>query len=657
MCGIFGIWKTDGGAVDLDHVVAATSTLRHRGPDDEGYLLVDTRSRRQVPCAGSDTDPRLDLPSIREFRNERFDLALGFRRLSILDLSPRGHQPMSTPDRQLWIVFNGEVYNHADIRAQLSGFEPRSDTDTEVVLAAYQRDGPGCLGRFNGMWAIAIWDAETRRLFLSRDRLGVKPLHYRAEGAEFAFASEIKALVGGHGRPFEPDRRAVFDYLVNGLLPDPVAGDTFFAGIRALPAGTWMSVGGPEAPRPRKFWTLDAAAPGPARPAAQVIGEFQDLFRDAVRLRLAADVRVGSCLSGGLDSSAIVHTVARLVAEQPAAARAVGARQMTFSAVYPGGGRIDESAHVNAVLHGSSAEASFVEPALESLTENLRRIVWHQEEPFGSTSVFAQWCVMALARERGAKVLLDGQGADELLGGYGPHGFHLADLAARGLWAELLREASAIRGSRIELASQVALACLPARFSDALRRLKAARTQDLSVLAPSLAAEFRGQPRLTRWSSDRGAPLSAHLREILEVTSLPHLLRYEDRNSMAHGIESRLPFLDYRLVELCFGAAAPWRLHRGWTKWILRKALEDSLPREIAWRTDKVAFETPEGDWLKSWRNLVPELLQGSPRCASFLDAASAVRTFDQRVAHRKSLSVVWRWINLSTWLSVWDRA
>lgn len=663
MCGIFGIWKTDGSAVDLEKVATATSSLRHRGPDDEGYLLVDTRAGRLVECGGTDTDPRLNLRPISAFAKDRFDLALGFRRLSILDPSPLGHQPMSSPDRRFWIVFNGAVYNHAAIRTGLSGFHPRSQTDTEVVLAAFERLGRDAFGRFNGMWAIAIWDAKDRRLLLSRDRLGVKPLYYRDTGPEIAFASEAKALVGRHGRRFAPNRRAVFDYLSTGRLPDASRGNTFFEGVQALPAGTCMSVGSDGERALAPFWTLKSSAPlTPAlRSAEDVAEELRTLFADAVRVRLAADVPVGSCLSGGLDSSAIVCTINQLMVEQPAATGAVGARQLTFSAVFPGESRIDERHYIELVLKSTQVESNWTKPTVEALHRDLRRLVWHQEEPFRSTSVFAQWCVMATAHERGVKVLLDGQGADELLGGYGPTAFHLADLAARGLPRELAREAAAMHDRSLAsigpLLAQLALAALPATWSEALRDAKATRARDLSVVSAELAREFIGQPAARVPNGDTDLPLSRHLRESVRETSLPHLLRYEDRSSMAHGIESRLPFLDYRLVELCFGEAAPWRLHRGWTKWILRKALERTVPPEIAWRRDKVAFETPERDWLRRWSGLMPDLMPDSPLCATFMDLQTARKQFGGMLDSQEGPSLAWRWINLSTWLSVFEAA
>jgi len=253
MCGIYGIWHRDGRPVDLAAVQTATSRLRHRGPDDEGYLLASPEEGWCAPYAGAETDSRLALPPLDQAHGIGCSLAFGFRRLAILDLSPAGHQPMVSADGRFWIVFNGEIYNYIELREELQrlGHRFRSGGDTEVILAAYAQWGEACLDRLNGMWAFAIWDRERRELFLTRDRFGVKPLYYVATGQTFAFASEIKALVGRHALPFTPEPLAIYQFLVDGRLPDPQHGATFFAGVRSLPPGHCMRVaeGSPAAPR------------------------------------------------------------------------------------------------------------------------------------------------------------------------------------------------------------------------------------------------------------------------------------------------------------------------------------------------------------------------------------------------------------------------
>ncbi len=447
MCGIFGIWQRDGRPVDLAAVRQATTLLRHRGPDDEGYLLADTRGGSALACAGDDTDPRLGLPHIAQlgtpFAGQPCDLAFGFRRLAILDLSPAGHQPMSSPDGRFWLIFNGEVYNYLELRDELRGFghDFRSGSDSEVILAAFAQWGPECLARFNGMWALAIWDRVERSLFLARDRFGVKPLYYAADGGAFRFASEIKALVGRHGLAFKPSTAAIYDYLAGALLPDPQDGQTFFEGVRSLPPGRWLMVHQDRRDRA----ALLGFVSGPRRrndtdPTA-VAARYRELFVDAVRLRLRSDVAVGTCLSGGVDSSSIVCAINQLIMKDGVAAEQIGRRQKTFSAVYDTEGRYNERPHIERVLQATGAEGNFTVPTWESLRDDLARLVWHQDEPFLSTSIFAQWCVMRLAHERGITVLLDGQGADEQLGGYLPYVLFLEDLVHRGQIGRAWQEA------------------------------------------------------------------------------------------------------------------------------------------------------------------------------------------------------------------------
>ena len=311
MCGILGIWRFDDKPVDLETLGRALTRLRHRGPDDEGYLLVNTKEGRLVSCGGPDTDPALSLPRLESFAGQSFDLAFGFRRLSIIDLSPAGHQPMSYADGRLWIVYNGEIYNHIELRAELRqfGYRFQSGADTEVILAAYQQWGQDCLAHFNGMWAFAIWDAQEKSLFLARDRFGVKPLHMVQQQGKFAFASEIKALVGSsfsgaHGVEFAPDEDAIHRYLAGGVLPSPQEGGTFFRGVQALPPAHWLRVA-PDRSTRERFWSLPMPDPV-ARPADEVVPAYRDLLHSSIRLRLRSDVPVGTCLSGGVDSSSIV---------------------------------------------------------------------------------------------------------------------------------------------------------------------------------------------------------------------------------------------------------------------------------------------------------------------------------------------------------------
>ena len=650
MCGIFGQWDTAGRAVNVAHVRSATTTLRHRGPDDEGFLLASTRAGRYVHCGGRDTPASIPGPRIDSVLDDSFDLALGFRRLSILDLSPAGHQPMPSGDGRLCIVFNGEIYNYRELRDELAalGHRFKGASDTEVLLAAYERWGADCLHRLNGMWAFAVWDRQDRTLFLARDRFGVKPLHYVWRDGRFAFASEIKALVGPHGVPFVANEEAVYRYLLAGHLPSPQGGDTFFAGVHAVPPGHCVRVtgGGVEL---RRYYRLPEPRDEPAACTARTVEEYRELFIDAVRLRLRADVPIGSCLSGGVDSSSIVCVVNRLMRDDGVAASQIGERQKTFSAVYDSRGAYDESAHIEVVIGATGAERNYTIPTAERLRADLPRLVWHQDEPFPTTSMFAQWCVMAKARERGVTVLLDGQGADEALAGYRPFDIFLADMVRRRRYAGALaagREIRATTGLRAApLLARALLRQLPARGLDHLRAKRAVAAT--RAMSRDFAAAYDPAPRYRPVNRS----MSAYLRELFDETSIPHLLRYEDRNSMAFSVEGRVPFLDYRLVEFSLTRAHACCIRDGWTKWVLREAMSGLVPHEIAWRRDKVGFETPERDWLGTWFAQPASLPGADSPIARYLDVAAVRREIAAWQRGGGDSRQVWRWLNLDLWL------
>ncbi len=674
MCGIFGLWHRDGRPIDLALVQRATALLRHRGPDDEGYLLANTTTGRTVTCGGADTDPVLGLPPIETVSGEHFDLAFGFRRLAILDLSTAGHQPMASEDEQRWIIYNGEVYNYRELAAALAarGHRFRSASDTEVILAAYAEWGPACLEQFNGMWAFALWDGQRKDLFLARDRFGVKPLHFLDDGTRFAFASEIKALVGQQGVPFAPDDEAIYRYLAAGILPSPQAGRTFFRGVEALPAGRWMRIDR-EQRTVQRFWSLpDASTPTPAASAGvaprqanpdEAVEGYRSLLTDSVRLRLRSDVAVGTCLSGGLDSTAIVCTIGRLMKQDAASTLPVGKRQQTFSAVYETEGRYNERTHIEKVLAGTATTGHFTIPTFERLRVEAERLIWHQDEPFGSTSIFAQWCVMSLVQQQGVTVLLDGQGADEALAGYRPFVQFLADRLRSAGPAATLADARAIGQQTGMAVPPLLLAALRVRlagsWADGLRHRLASRHRDdlrSSALNPEFAAAFAHQT-VQDWAPWRAHhTLDSHLRTEIEESSLPHLLRYEDRNSMAFSVEARVPYLDYRLVTYSLGAAAAWRIHDGWTKWVLRKATSDLMPDEIAWRRDKVGFETPESEWMRLWLASEPDFWREELLSSAYLDARAVQRRLSAwyHGGAEGDVRQFWRWYNLELWLRLW---
>ena len=594
MCGIVGIWNLDSQAVDLDALRRATNAIRHRGPDDEGYLLADTRLNRAISCGGADTDPSLSLLPLEQFRAERFDLAFGFRRLSILDLSPAGHQPMRSADGRLWIVFNGEIYNYPELRAELinQGHRFHTGSDTEVMLAAYQQWGEDCLQHFNGMFAFAIWDTASHSLFAARDRFGEKPFHYvHVPGKIFAFASEIKALWAAGVADRKVHQETLAHYKYYGELD--MGEQTFYEGILRLPQAHSLTISSEGLLRKRRYWDIDPRLQIEDRSDEWHSEQFRQLFSDSVRIRLRADVPVGSSLSGGLDSSTVVAVINKLLPPDGV--------QKTFSARFDDPAS-DEGRWIEKVINANRVEAHEVWPTAERMFEDLADLFWHQEEPFASSSIYAQWSVMRLAKEHDVTVLLDGQGADEMLGGYHCYFDDVSDDFLRNLnvlgylrWNRNCRE---MHGKSHGSVQRVLRRTMPVKVKSQVKQLlKTIKTlPEVEQHYPIFPKEFRnvsGFRKALWWNTTRHG--------------INQLLRYADRNSMAHSREVRLPFLDHHLVEYVFKLPERLLLKDAWTKWILRDAFKEIVPSDITMRVDKLAYMPPQEKWLghQKWSDIM----------------------------------------------------
>ncbi len=654
MCGIFGVWNVQKRPLDLQAILNSVNSIRHRGPDDEGFLLVDTETQDAAPCSGSDSVTRFT--RIEERYEPRFDLLFGFRRLSILDLSPAGHQPMSNADGSLWIVFNGEIYNYIELRGELQslGYVFHTQTDTEVILNAYHAWGVDCLNRFNGMWSFALYDKHKNRIFCARDRFGIKPFYYHFNGARFLFGSEIKTLLGHSEVPRIPNEALIYDYLAYGVLDHTE--ETFYQGIRQLlPAHYLILEGGNVSIR--RYWDIDPNNKFDIGSDEKAMREYSrrffEIFEDAVRIHLRSDVPVGSCLSGGLDSSAIVTMTNRLLLTVGGIAPSViGDRQKTFSSCFDDL-RFDERKYIEEIVSVTSAESNYIFPSPANLMEELPRLMRHQDEPFGSTSMYSQWCVMKLAGQHGMRVLLDGQGSDEMLAGYTPFfDTYWGALAASGNLGRMMNEWNAhreLRGASMSFLLQHTLFALAPRAAQRHVRFK----RSTQALHPDFASRYR-ERFFDGDAKHAGSPMNERLYMFTTQTSLPALLRYEDRSSMAHSIESRVPFLDYRLVEYIFSLPDHQKINKGYTKSVLRNALGELIPPQILKRTDKMGFVTPEHVWfageLKGWTDEI--INSRSFRERSYFDRSRLSRTIG---GHREGKSdigfALWRWINLELWL------
>lgn len=614
MCGIAGIvGRTESERTPL-------VSLAHRGPDDSGWTA--------HPPHGPGT-----LHSV-----------LLHRRLSILDLTAAGHQPMSTADRGFTIVFNGEIYNYRELRQELAalGVPFHTESDTEVLLQAYAHWGAACLRKLIGMFAFAIQDQRRRVLFLARDFFGIKPLYYAQTSGQFAFASEIKALLDWlpTGRAVEPQR--LYDYLRHGRTDH---GDrTMWRDIRQVPAAHYLEapLDRPSQATPVRYWDVPTDEPIDIS-FDEAARRVRDLFLHNIRLHLRSDVPVGAALSGGIDSSAIVAAM-RLVEPR------TEIHAFSYIADDPA---VNEERWVDLIGTHAGAIVHKVRASSEELRGDLDRLIHTQDEPFGSTSIYAQYRVFGLARQHGIKVMLDGQGADELLAGY--RQFVPARLA------------SLLRQGRVQQAHRFAAraATLPGMRGRLRSWLQAAR-----LLTPNLGNRWL-MPRWlnARWFAERGVTWTAssarsrhrlldELRQAVTTTSLPMLLRYEDRNSMAASIESRVPFLTPEFAEFVLRLPEEHILAGdGTTKSVFRSAMRGIVPDAILDRRDKIGFATPEQQWLTTLRPWIDEALSSArARAIPAFDLDAVQRDWAAVLAGRARFDFrVWRWVNLIRWADRFD--
>ena len=592
MCGIAGI--VADRPVERGPLEAMTARLVHRGPDGGGHWYGD-------------------------------GVALGHRRLAIIDLSERGAQPMHYLDRYV-VIHNGEIYNYLELRATLEqlGYRFASFTDTEVIMAAYDHWGAACLEHFNGMWAFALFDRKRRRIFLARDRFGVKPLHFTRAGGRFIFASEIKALFDHPGVDRRPDADYCRRYLTFG--PREYGPATAWLGIERLENACYIECGLEDlvAGRfsARRYWQLEAE-PGEEtyddRRAGRLADEYRELLGSAVDLRLRSDVKVGSALSGGLDSSSIVYLV-----NQSLRRAGVANLQETFSCVYrtPGTEHCDESRHIEAVAQALGVRTNQIEPDAVDVPGRHQEMIYYLDTP-PESSLMSSWHTFMRVARSDVVVTLDGQGADEQLAGY-PR--YIVPFLAHSRSA--LREAWSLR-----------------RFpgSGPFVRLGLASRAGGLLGMPGLTPYVL---RLARKQIYDGERLNQGLVQD-SLGGLQNLIHYADRTSMAFSIESRMPFLDFRLAEFMARVPASYKIHDGWTKHLARNAFDGRLPSSIVWRRDKMGWPIPETFWFRSsLRNWFREEIRSS----GFLRELGAQADVDRLLDRSQGVGTSTRLLNLATW-------
>ena len=590
MCGIGGIINKNNKSVEELLIHQMTEIIAHRGPDSSGSYL---------------------------YKN----IAFGHRRLSILDLSSSGHQPMKYLD-DLVITYNGEIYNFIEIREELiqKGYIFDSNSDTEVILKAYHCWGKTCVNYFNGMWSFSILDIKQKIVFCSRDRFGVKPFYYIENNDLFSFGSEISQLL-----PFLPNRilnkKVALDYLISGI--EECSNETFFKDIYLLKGGHNLVFDlKTNSYEIERYYNLKLSD----QKNTSVDDYIRELKR-SITLRLRSDVKVGTCLSGGIDSSTISSFASKLYQNSNEKFMAIHAKSSEY--------KTDESEFAKIVSKIANINLNFVEPSYSDFKSNILSIIKIQQEPFGSLSIIMQYFVFKKAKELGCIVMLDGQGGDETLLGY--ERYYPAIVKSKKGIAKLKALLQSSKNSRLSLLDTIKYQYYFSNYKLRLKRLKYKN----SFYKSEILNEYESEE--LRIISESYNDISILQKNEIESSQLPHLLKYEDRNSMANSIESRLPFLDYKLVELSLNTNNSLKIKDGWTKFILRKAAETILPKEIVWRKAKLGFNAPEKTWTKEFENEMIKEIEQSEILNNFIH-------FKKLYFKNLDLRTKWRLYNFSAW-------
>ena len=577
MCGIAGI-LSKSHPVQIRELKKMTDIIHHRGPDGDGHWIHETGN-----------------------------IGLGHRRLSIIDLSNHASQPMHFGNGRYTITFNGEIYNYLELREDLikDGVTFSSNSDTEVLLALYAKKGADCLEYLDGMFAFAIWDEHEKVLFCARDRFGEKPFHYAfTNDGKFVFGSEIKQLFEV-GIDRKINQKILYNFFQNPhVLHDPRnPEETFYQEVQRLEPAHFMIVTPDLKVVKKRYWDLNMESENNEISIQDAANTFYELMLQSVKLRLRSDVPVGSSLSGGLDSSTIVCLIDKLNANQTIA-------QKTFSARFKNFER-DEGKFMQMVIDSTNVEPHFTFPDEQKFVSDFKKVCWHQEEPFSGPSVFAQWEVMKLAKQQDVTVLLDGQGADESLAGY-HYFFHtyLNELKRNNspLYENELRAYRDRHNPNYgleQLISSKKQISLESKLKDLIRPIYRTIRPLKPEIPSGYVSDFLNKEFTSQFESELKLPEhTGGLKDQLYVNNcvigLNNLLRFADRNSMAFSREMRLPFLSHHLVEFLFSLPNEFKIHDGWTKFVMRKAFEPILPKEITWRVDKIGYEPPQSRWMEN---------------------------------------------------------
>ena len=614
MCGIAGIISTQKEIIHNRSLKTMSDSLSHRGPDGEGLWI-----------------------------NKENTAGLSHRRLAIIDLSAAAAQPMHYLNRYS-IVYNGEIYNYKELKSDLqkAGYYFTTQSDTEVILASYDFYKDACVKYFDGMFSFAIWDDQLKNLFCARDVFGEKPFYYFLDNNVFSFASEMKSL-WAVGIEKSADEKMMVNYLALGQVQNAAdKSQTFYKHIFSLPPAHTgvLSLS-------TMHFTLSRYRDIDKQNCIEIsegeaVEKLENLLQNSVARRLRSDVPVGSSLSGGLDSSTIAYFIQQKVHKK--------SDFKTFSAVFPGFNK-DESVFINELCNNFTLTNFTVTPNAEGLLKDFEKLCYHQEEPFQSSSIYAQYKVYELAAANNIKVVLDGQGADETLSGYTKYlHWYLQELSAKGKYIEVKKQKDLLQKAGIPFKwdfKNILAAYLPSHTALALEKREYNKIINSKVIHSRLLQKIKGR----EWQGIY-KPTVTKLNDILYSNTMQHgleeLLRYADRNSMAHGTEVRLPFLNFELVNFIFSLPSSYKIKDGFTKYILRKTMMDKIPDKILWNTNKIGFETPQKSWMEN--SQIQEMIFSSKEQLvkdNILNASVLKNSIEPKHAHEAE-NMDWRFLNLA---------
>ncbi|MCI0450577.1 MAG: asparagine synthase (glutamine-hydrolyzing) [Chlorobi bacterium] len=606
MCGISGIFDFNGKRVDKFLLEEMNRITRHRGPDGNGVFAEG-------------------------------NVGLASNRLAIIDLREISNMPLYDTESRYVIVFNGEIFNYIEVRNELlqKGHKFKTDSDTEVIVNAYKEWGEECLHKLNGMWAFAIWDKKEKTLFCSRDRYGIKPFYYYKDTNRLIFASEIKQILYC-GVDKSVNDEIIYDYLIFHFIDHNE--QTFFKHILKLQAGYKLTIKNGKMTAARWYNLPENNNMTDTR---NLYSDFYNLLYDSVRLRLRSDVEVGSCLSGGLDSSAIVCTMHDILHNE-----GKPEIQKTYTACYDDP-LIDERPFVEEVIKQTNSTKYYLFPDVKTFLNDLDSLTYHQDEPYTGATVFAQWCVFKKIHETGIKVVLDGQGSDEILLGYFSFfPFHLK----RNMLNPLKFITEFAKGVST---TQLGLNKFTQNFiyfNTGFVRYRHVMSSSRSFINQSFVSSHNRKDVFNEMIATSG--LQSNRLSNLWNISLPSLLRYEDKNSMAFSVEARLPFLDHRLVEFIFSIPLNKLIHKGWTKHVLRESLKGKIPEDIRMRKGKLAFSVPQKKWMNEISDYLIETFSNDFRAGKYIDKNRIIKIIKSGNYNDK---FIYRAFALEKWMKVFD--